>query len=240
MKTLCLIPVYNEDTKLIELINQIKKYKSKNNNVNYLFINNGSTDKSFYLIKKNKFKFINLKKNYGVGYALIVGYLHAKKNKYDSVIHLAGNGKMHPKYISKILKYLYVLNYDFVSGSRFLKNSTHKNNPLYRIILIKIFSIFLKIILNYNITDATCGYRGFKINIFKNYKKTFFKKKLFTYGYEYYSYGKVLRNKNIRTKEISVSMNYPSKKNYTKIRPVIDWFVMAKFWLIGYYENDKI
>ena len=137
MKTLCLIPVYNEDTKLIELINQIKKYKSKNNNVNYLFINNGSTDKSFYLIKKNKFKFINLKKNYGVGYALIVGYLHAKKNKYDSVIHLAGNGKMHPKYISKILKYLYVLNYDFVSGSRFLKNSTHKNNPLYRIILIK-------------------------------------------------------------------------------------------------------
>ena len=238
MKTLCLIPVYNEDTKLIELINQIKKYKKKNHNVDYLFINNGSTDKSFYLIKKNKFDFISLKKNYGVGYALIVGFLHAKKNNYDGVIHLAGNGKMHPKYISKFLKYLYVLKYDFVSGSRFLKGSSHKNNPFYRIVLIKIFSFFLRLILNFNITDATCGYRGFKVNIFKDYKKTFFKKELFTYGYEYYSYGKIIRNKKIKIKEISVSMNYPSKKNYTKIRPVIDWFVMVKFWLIGYYEND--
>jgi len=240
MKTLCLIPVYNEDTKLIELINQIKRNKAKIKNVDYLFINNGSTDKSLYLIKKNKFKFINIKKNRGVGYALIIGYLNAVKNNYHSVIHLAGNGKMNPKYISKILKYLYVLKYDFVAGSRFLRGSEHKNNPFYRIVLIKIFSLFLKILFNYNITDATCGYRGFKVGIFKNYKKTFFKKELFTYGYEYYSYGKILKNKNIKKKEISVSMNYPSKKNYTKIRPIIDWFIMAKFWLIGYYENDKI
>jgi dolichol-phosphate mannosyltransferase len=240
MKTLCLIPVYNEDTKLYRLINQIKKHKSKNYNVDYLFINNGSTDNSFYMIKKSKFKFINIKTNRGVGYALILGYLHAKKNKYKAVIHLAGNGKMNPKYIRKILKYLYIYNYDFISGSRFLKGSSRKNNPVYRIILIKFFSFFLRIIFNYNITDATCGYRGFKLNIFKNFKKTFFKKELFTYGYEYYSYGKVLRNRYIKVKEIPVGMDYPSSKNYTKIRPIVDWFIMAKFWLVGYYENDKL
>ena len=108
MKTLCLIPVYNEDSKLYKLINQIKKYKLKNQNVDYLFINNGSTDNSFYLIKKSEFKFINIKKNKGVGYALIVGFLYAKKRNYKAVIHLAGNGKMHPKYINRILKYLYI------------------------------------------------------------------------------------------------------------------------------------
>jgi len=240
MKTLCLIPVYNEHSKLYKLINQIKKYKLKNQNVDYLFINNGSTDNSFYLIKKSEFKFINIKKNKGVGYALIVGFLYAKKRNYKAVIHLAGNGKMHPKYINRILKYLYIKNFDFVSGSRFLKGSSRKNNPLYRIILIRFFSFFLRKIFDYNITDATCGYRGFKISIFKNFKKTFFKKELFTYGYEYYSYGKVLKNKYIKVKEIPVGMDYPSKKNYTKIRPIIDWFIMAKFWMIGYYENDRL
>ena len=35
-------------------------------------------------------------------------------------------------------------------------------------------------------------------------------------------------------------MDYPSKKNYTKIRPIIDWIIMAKFWIIGYYDNDEL
>jgi hypothetical protein len=60
---------------------------------------------------------------------------------------------------------------------------------------------------------------AFKINIFKNFKKNFFKKELFTYGYEYFSYGKIIRSKNIKFCEVPVSMDYPSKKNYSKIRP---------------------
>ena len=47
----------------------------------------------------------------------------------------------------------------------------------------------------------------------------------------------MLKNNGIKTKEISVSMNYTSKTNYTKIRPIIDWYVMVKYWLIGYYER---
>ena len=72
MKALCIIPVFNEDSKLIDLINQIKKYPNQNYNLDYIFVNNGSTDSSLELIKKNQFKFLNLKKNMGVGYALIL------------------------------------------------------------------------------------------------------------------------------------------------------------------------
>ena len=46
MKTLCVIPVYNEDNRLIALIDQIKSYSYKEYNFTYIFINNGSTDKS--------------------------------------------------------------------------------------------------------------------------------------------------------------------------------------------------
>ena len=52
MKALCIIPVFNEDSKLIDLINQIKKYPNQNYNLDYIFVNNGSTDSSLELIKK--------------------------------------------------------------------------------------------------------------------------------------------------------------------------------------------
>jgi glycosyltransferase involved in cell wall biosynthesis len=122
MKSICIIPIYNEYDKLNILFSKIKKNKHKNFGLTYLAINNGSSDQSLNLIKKNKIKYINLKKNYGVGYALMSGYLYAKKNRYDYIVHLAGNGKMDPAQIKNFLKKIHFDNYDFVSGSRFLKN----------------------------------------------------------------------------------------------------------------------
>ena len=240
MKVLCIIPVYNEDSKLNNLINQIKIYPYRDYNLDYIFVNNGSTDKSLNIIKDNKLKFLNLKNNKGVGYALILGFLFAKKYKYDYIVHLAGNGKMNPKYINNFISLINEKNYDFISGSRFLEGASFRNNPLYRVFLIKIFTLFLKFLTKKKITDATCGYRAFRVNLFKNFKKNFLKKKLFTYGYEYFSYGKILNSNDLNIKEIPVSMDYPSKKNYTKIRPIIDWIIMAKFWIIGYYNNDEL
>ena len=62
MKTLCVIPVFNEYNKLNELIDQIKKNKFEVFNLQYLFINNGSTDNSLILIKNSGIKYLNLKK----------------------------------------------------------------------------------------------------------------------------------------------------------------------------------
>ena len=79
MKTLCVIPVFNEYNKLIKLIDQIKKNKFEIYYFQYLFINNGSTDNSLFLLKKSGIKYLDLKQNKGVGYALMMGFLYAKK-----------------------------------------------------------------------------------------------------------------------------------------------------------------
>ena len=63
---------------------------------------------------------------------------------------------------------------------------------------------------------------------------------MFTYGYEYFSYGKILKNNKIKFKEVPVSMDYPSKKNYTKIRPIIDWLIIAKYWIKGIYDKSEL
>ncbi len=240
MKALCIIPVFNEDNRLNNLIDQIKKNNFLEYNLDYIFVNNGSTDASLKIIKKSNIKFLNLKENKGVGYALMLGYLYGKKYKYNLLIHIAGNGKMNPAHIERFLLKINNENFDFVSGSRFLRGSSRKDNPMIRIFLIKSFSFFIRLLMNKNISDTTCGFRAFKIEIFNNFKEKYFKKDLFTYGYEYYTFGKILKNESINFTEVPVSMDYPSKINYSKIRPVIDWYIILKFWLKGILTNEKL
>ena len=240
MKTLCVIPVFNEHNKLSKLIDQIKKNKYETFNLKYLFINNGSTDDSLILLKNSGIKYLSFKINKGVGYALMMGFLYAKKYKFDFLIHLAGNGKMNPSEIDRFLDLIIYKNYDFVSGSRFLEGSSRKNNPLIRLILIKSFGIFLNLILKKKISDTTCGFRAFKVEIFKNFKKNFFKKELYMYGYEYFSYGKIIRSKNIKFCEVAISMNYPTKKDYSKIRPILDWYIILKYWIKGLIDKNEL
>ena len=240
MKALCIIPVFNEDSKLNNLIDQIKKNKHIKYNLQYIFINNGSTDGSQNIIKKSNIKYLNIKKNKGVGYALMIGYLYAKKYKFDYTIHLAGNGKMNPAQIDRFLELILKKDYDFISGSRFLKGSSKKDNPLIRLILIKSFSIILSLIMKKKITDTTCGFRCFKTSVFQNFKSNFFKKKYFTYGYEYFSYGKIIKSKNIKFTEVPVSMDYPSKTNYSKIRPILDWYIILKYWIKGLLDKNEL
>jgi len=240
MKSLCIIPVFNEDNKLNVLIDQIKKSNFSKYNLTYLFVNNGSTDNSLKFIKKSGIKFLNFKSNKGVGHALMIGYLFAEKYNFDYLIHLAGNGKMNPGQIGRFMESLVDENYDFISGSRFLVGSSRKNNPLIRIVLIKIFSKFIRLFFKKKITDATCGYRAFKTKIFTNFRKEYYKKELFTYGYEYYTLGKILNSKSTMFKEIPVSMDYPTKTDYSKIRPIIDWYIIAKYWIKGLLTQKEL
>ena len=91
-----------------------------------------------------------------------------------------------------------------------------------------------------NISDPSCGFRAFETNLFSNFNKEYFRKELFTYGYEYYSFGKVINSKKVAFIEIPVSMDYPSTGKYTKIRPIIDWYIMAKFWIKGLMNKNEL
>ena len=119
MNSLCIVPVYNEELRLPTLIRKIKLFKKRTRNIDFIFINNGSNDKSLSLIKKNNFSHVSLKKNMGVGYALILGLKLAIKRKYEIIIHLAGNGKMLPSEIPTFINQIKNKKFDFVNGSRF-------------------------------------------------------------------------------------------------------------------------
>ena len=35
-------------------------------------------------------------------------------------------------------------------------------------------------------------------------------------------------------------MDYPTKKDYTKIRPLIDWYIIAKYWIKGIFDEKDL
>jgi dolichol-phosphate mannosyltransferase len=239
MKFLCVVPIYNEETKLKELIKKIKISNKKMFDVDFLLINNGSTDRSSQIIKMSGLNYVNLDRNYGVGYALIFGLKYGIKKKYKFLIHLAGNGKMLPEEINLFKKKILDENYSFINGSRFLPNGHFKTNPIGRVVMIKILSFFISLIYFRKITDATCGFRAFKINLFKNFITTLDQEKFYTYRYEYYSLGKVMLNKKIKFSEIPITMKY-TKKNYSKIRPIIDWIPLIFGWIEALIDGKKL
>ena len=238
MRIICIIPIFNEEQRLSKLLDSIKKYLViKKNNVDFLLINSGSKDKSLDIIKKNNFNYISLRKNKGVGYVLLLGLKIAKKLNYDLLVQMAGNNKMSPFDIDKVLGPILENNIDYVSGTRFREKQNYETNPIFRIIAIKLLSNLFSVIFKKNITDATCGFRAFKIDKIYKCFKYFNKKENYTYGYEYYSYGKILLSKTISSCEADVKMNYPKKGSYTKIRPVIDWYPMIWGYLRAFFDN---
>ena len=178
MKYLCIAPCWNEESRLPELLNKIKDFKYKYPKVDFLFFDNGSSDSSLEIIKSFEIPYIKYEKNMGPGYALIHGLKIAIEKEYYGLIHIAANGKMIPNEIGKFLDKIENENYDFVHGSRFLEGGNYDTNPKFRLILIKLATIFLSFIFKRKITDATCGFRAYRTNVLKNNLNLIDKKKI--------------------------------------------------------------
>lgn len=105
MKTLIIIPAYNEELNIEKTVNKIKKYNNCSKNIiDYIIINDGSTDNTKEICDKNKFNVINLIHNLGIGGAVQTGYKYALENNYDIAIQFDGDGQHDEKYIDSLIK----------------------------------------------------------------------------------------------------------------------------------------
>ncbi len=161
-------PLYNEAHRLFYAIDDVEKF-SKNKiikNVEYIFVDDGSTDNSVEILKKFfnkkkkiKFKLIKIKKNIGKGNAIKRGIALAKKewiltlDTDISVSLLQLNDWIKKKYIKKSFLIYF--------GSRLLKNSKI-SFKIHRKILGFAFSFLLKSMFQLNIKDTQCGFKLYK------------------------------------------------------------------------------
>lgn len=167
MKVLVIVPAYNEELNIVNTVNKIIKYSKKSNNeINYIVINDGSSDNTKEICRKNKYNTINLIQNLGIGGAVQTGYKYALNNNYDVAIQFDGDGQHDENYIDNLVNEIKE-GYDFVIGSRFISNLSKFKSSSTRRIGIKIISFLIKLCTGKKIYDPTSGFRAANKDVIK-------------------------------------------------------------------------
>ncbi|MDD5726926.1 MAG: glycosyltransferase family 2 protein [Victivallales bacterium] len=230
MKALFVMPVYNQAAELPELLEKCRRGLAADE---FIIVDNGSDDGSTAMIEQSGFEFVRLERNFGIGYALRIGVEKALERGCEIVGNIAGNGKMLPEQMRRVVDPIKNDEADYVTGSRFLPGGDSPNLPAFRKISIPlVVNTLVKILFRKKLTDATCGYRAFKTDLVRHPAVHWQGEWLGHYQFEYYLYAKALKL-NYRCLEVPISMIYPArKKHYSKIKPVVGWWEMLEPWLM--------
>lgn len=156
MKTLIIIPAYNESGSIERVINNLTQNFPE---YDYVIINDCSTDNTEEICKENGYNFITLPHNLGIGGGVQTGYLYALRNNYDFAVQMDGDGQHNPEYLSKLLKPLENGEADIAIGSRFITNEGFQSSSTRRM-GIKFLSGLIKMCSGAKVNDVTSGFRA--------------------------------------------------------------------------------
>jgi glycosyltransferase involved in cell wall biosynthesis len=167
-----IIPVYNEESTIEEILKRIKRIKIKKQ---IIVINDGSKDNTLNIlnkIKKNYFDIlINLKKNKGKGNAIRKGL---KRAKGEIIIIQDADLEYNPQDYYNLIKPIIKNKTNVVYGSRVLNKSKRliSNDFTNRLRILANYSLtlFSNLINNQSLTDAHTCYKVFRRNLVPNLK----------------------------------------------------------------------
>lgn len=169
MKVLVIIPAYNEAGNIEEVINNLKTECPQ---YDYLIVNDCSKDKTELICKDNRFNFISLPINLGIGGGVQTGYKYALANGYDIAVQHDGDGQHDPGYIDKVIQPILDNQADVTIGSRFLQKEGFQSSSARRA-GISFLSTLIRICCGVKIMDVTSGFRAVNRKYIKLYAESY-------------------------------------------------------------------
>ena len=165
LKSLIVIPTYNEAQNIAELLETIFKTVP---NTDVLVIDDNSPDRTAYIvetyIEQNTFNgHLHLMRRpgkLGLGTAYIQGFTWGLEKDYDVFISMDADFSHDPKYLPILLKE--IENNDLVIGSRYVKGGGVVNWGLGRRILSRGGCLYAQILLLTKVRDLTGGFNCYK------------------------------------------------------------------------------
>lgn len=155
-KILVIVPAYNEGLNIVNTINNLEKSGIE---LDYVIVNDCSTDDSEEILRKNGYNYISHPINLGIGGGVQSGYKYAFQNGYDIAIQQDGDGQHDSAYLSKVIEPIIKGDADIVIGSRFIKKEGFQSSASRRI-GINFLSKLIKLVCGADIKDVTSGYRA--------------------------------------------------------------------------------
>ena len=153
MRTLLIIPAYNEEESLKSTVDSIAREAPS---VDYLVVNDGSKDGTVDVCRENGYPFLDLPTNLGLAGAFQAGMKYAYRHGYDCAIQFDADGQHLPEYIEPLVEALE--NADIVIGSRFAEA---KKSRSMRMLGSNLISAAIKLTTGQTVKDPTSGMRAF-------------------------------------------------------------------------------
>ena len=177
-KVLIIIPAYNESENIEQVIGQITAHQRSSQSADcefrydYLIVNDGSTDSTLKICKEQRYQYLDLPINLGIGGAVQAGYVYACKNDYDIAVQIDGDGQHDIAYLEELLKPLISGEADVVIGSRFLRKEGYQSS-LARRTGGRMLSRLIRLTTGKKIYDVTSGYRAVNRKFIEIYSKDY-------------------------------------------------------------------
>lgn len=159
MKTLAIVPSFNEEENIASVIESINRADPL---IDILVVNDGSGDNTGAVAQSSGLaRVVNLPCNLGIGGAVQTGFILAKREGYDIVFQFDGDGQHLASEIEKILAPVRDGLADVVIGSRFCGKDEGYRSTFSRRLGIKVFEIVNSVLIRQRITDNTSGFRAY-------------------------------------------------------------------------------
>ena len=153
-RVLVIIPAYNERESILSTVDGIR-----NLGYDYVVVNDGSTDDTLTICRKNGINVLDLPQNLGIGGAVQAGHKYAQRFGYDIDIQVDGDGQHDPSFIPQLIS-LIEQGADLAVGSRFLEKTDGFQSTLMRRVGITWLSMLLRVFTGERLTDPTSGFRA--------------------------------------------------------------------------------
>ncbi len=154
MNHLIILPAYNEERTIRQVIGQIKSDIPLSD---ILVVDDGSTDRTSAIASGEGVTVVQHPFNLGYGAALQTGFRFAKKRDYKYVITMDADGQHISSSAISLINAMKEQKADVVIGSRFTGNGYKVG--LMRKIGITLFSLVAKAFTGISITDPTSGFQ---------------------------------------------------------------------------------
>lgn len=156
MRTLIIIPAFNEEENIEKVVENIIVNFPQ---YDYVIINDGSSDKTEEICREKNYALLNLPINLGIGGAVQAGYRYAKEKDYDIAIQIDGDGQHDILFAQDMVQLIESNRADVVIGSRFLEKKGFQSSGTRRT-GIRILSGLIKLCTGVKVNDVTSGFRA--------------------------------------------------------------------------------
>ena len=210
VKTVAIIPAYNEENSIAKVILQVKRYVDE-----VIVCDDGSTDMTFMIAKELGASVVRHSEKRGKGEALRTLSKEVMELGADIIVTLDGDGQHDPDEIPMLLKPIEAGESDLVVGSRYVDGGK-TDAPLYRRLGLRAINFLYRKFAGVHAKDTQSGFRVYSQKAFEFLMQCDAK----GYGIEGEQLALAAKN-GLRVMEVPISVKYKGTTKNSKKSPLL-------------------